>query len=182
MGRRIHSGRIIQLDVERVRLPNAVDIDLEVVRYPGAAAVVATNGSEVILIRQYRYAGGGFIWEIPAGTLNVGESPEACAGRELCEEAGMQASELIPLGYILTTPGFCDERIHIFLARGLSPVGIKREADEVIIEQRNVRWSDVFDMVGAGEIVDAKTLVGLYQAARWLGVSTGGSAWGSLQQ
>jgi ADP-ribose pyrophosphatase len=170
MKRRIYSGRIIALEVERVRLPNDVEIDLELVYHPGAAAVVAGDAADVILIRQYRHASGGYIWEIPAGTLNAGEAPEACARRELCEEAGVEADDVISLGYLLTTPGFCDERIHLFLARGLRDMGTQHEHDEVITEIRRVPWTEVFRMIESGEIVDGKTLVGLFRAAQWLGL------------
>jgi ADP-ribose pyrophosphatase len=170
MGRKVYDGRIVHLEVEHVRLPNQVEIDLEIVRHPGASAVVAEEGGEVILIRQYRHAGGGYLWEIPAGTLHVGERPDACASRELAEEAGVEARELIHLGSILTTPGFCDERIHLFLARQLRPVETNHDRDEVITEVRRVPWDEVLRMMGSADIVDAKSLVGLYHAARWLGI------------
>jgi len=158
----------VHLDIERVSLPNGVEVDLEMIRHPGAAAVVACTASEVTLIRQYRFAAGGYLWEIPAGTLDPGETPDVCARRELREEAGVDADELIPLGSVLTTPGFCDERIHIYLARGLHRATTKHDLDEVITEVREVGWDSVFAMMEAGEIVDAKSLVGLYKAARWL--------------
>jgi len=175
MGRRVYDGRIVNVDIERIRLPNQLEIDLELIRHPGAAAVVACTASEVVLIRQYRFAAGGYIWEIPAGTLNPGEAPEACALRELREEAGLKADEIIPLGHILTTPGFCDERIHIYLARGLHAAATKHDLDEVITEVRHVEWDSVFAMIQEGEITDAKTLVGLYKASRWLGLPVPGA-------
>jgi ADP-ribose pyrophosphatase len=171
MARRIYGGRIITVEVEHVRLPTNVEIDLELVRHPGAAAVVAATDSEVLLIRQYRFAAGGYLWEIPAGTLYPGETPEACARRELREEAGVDADEFCSLGYILTTPGFCDERIHLYLARGLREFGTRHDADEVISEIRRVGWDRVFDMIQSGEIVDAKSLVGLYRACGQLGLA-----------
>jgi ADP-ribose pyrophosphatase len=133
--------------------------------------VVAEEDGAVILIRQYRYAGDGYIWEVPAGTLQPGEVPAACARRELAEEAGVEASEVVPLGSILTTPGFCDERIHLFLARGLRVVATRHDHDEVITEVRWLEWPAVFGMIESGEIVDAKSLVALYHAARRLGVA-----------
>jgi ADP-ribose pyrophosphatase len=172
--RRVYDGRIIALDVERVRLPSGVTIDLDIVRHPGAAAVVAATGSVVALIRQYRHAAGGYLWEIPAGTLHPGETPEACARRELLEEAGLDADEMRPLGYLLTSPGFCDERIHVFLARGLTQRSSRHDADEVIAEVRRVPWGEIATMISTGEIVDGKSLVALYHAARTLGVPLGG--------
>jgi ADP-ribose pyrophosphatase len=176
MGRKVYDGRIVHLEVEHVRLPNGVEIDLEIVRHPGAAAVVAEDDGTVILIRQYRHAGGGYLWEIPAGTLHAGEAPDACARRELAEEAGVEAGELVRLGSILTTPGFCDEWIHLFLARQLHPVGTRHDHDEVIAEVRRMPWDEVLRMIGSADIVDAKSLVGLYHAARWLGIPLPGAA------
>jgi ADP-ribose pyrophosphatase len=171
MRRHVHDGRIIRVEVERVRLPNDLEIDLDVVRHPGAAAVVAASAHDVVLIRQYRFAGGGFLWEVPAGTLQAGETPEACARRELEEEAGMVAKELRGLGSILTTPGFCDERIHLYLALGLTRLSPRHDADEVIAEVRTIPWSRIGPMIDAGEIVDAKSLVALYHGARHLRVA-----------
>src|SRR5512134_3707153 len=116
--REIYRGRIVQLFLDEVTLPNDTRVTLEIVRHPGAAAIVALDDrNEVILIHQFRHAAGGFIWELPAGVLHDGEKPMDCAARELREETGFVAGELVSLGSILTTPGFCDERIHLFLAR-----------------------------------------------------------------
>jgi ADP-ribose pyrophosphatase len=171
MRRSVYDGRIIRVEVERVRLPNDVEIDLDIVRHPGAAAVVAATAQDVVLIRQYRFAGGGFLWEVPAGTLQAGEAPEACARRELEEEAGLVAQEMRSLGSILTTPGFCDERIHLYLALGLERLAVRHDADEVITEVRRVPWSRIGGMIDAGEIVDAKSLIALYHGARSLRVA-----------
>ena len=140
MARNIYEGRIIRVEVAHVQLPNGVAVDLDLVRHPGAAAVVAATTDDVVLIRQYRFASGGYLWEIPAGTLHPGEAPEDCARRELEEEAGLAADELHRLGTILTTPGFCDERIHLYLARELRPLPPRHEADEVIAEVRYVPY------------------------------------------
>ena len=118
--RSIYTGRIVELRLEDVTLPNGNEVTLEAVHHPGAAAVVAVDGSDVVLIRQWRHAAGGYIWEVPAGTLARGEAPDVCARRELTEETGLVAADWTALGSILTTPGFCDERIHLFLARGLT--------------------------------------------------------------
>ena len=167
MPREIYKGRIVDLRVERVTLPNGTSIDLELMHHVGASAVAAVDADHrVILLRQYRHAAGGYIWELPAGMLATpAEPPEACAARELREEAGVVAAELRHLGTIFTTPGFCDERIHLFLARGLTETDHGHEPDEVIAEIVRIPMSDALGMIRRGEIVDGKTIAGLHLAA-----------------
>jgi ADP-ribose pyrophosphatase len=173
MRRQLYRGRIVDLGIEGVTLPNGVEVELEVIRHPGASAVVAVDdGGRVVLIRQFRHAAGGFIWELPAGVLDhPGEAPEACAGRELLEETGLRAGRLTRLGAILTTPGFTDERIHLFLARDLREERHAQENDEVIAEIARQPLRDALAMTRRGEIVDAKTICGLHLAAALLGVA-----------
>ena len=160
---RIYTGRIVNLDLDQVRFPDGSVGTLEMFRHPGASAVLpflddpADPDPRVLLIRQFRHAADGFIWEVPAGRLDRGEAPEACARRELEEETGMLAETLERLTTIYTTPGFTDERIHLFLARGLRPGIERREADE-FMELHRPRWSEVLAMVRRGEIADGKTL------------------------
>ncbi|MBI2370351.1 MAG: NUDIX hydrolase [Deltaproteobacteria bacterium] len=162
--RQIFKGRVLQLNLEQVCLPNGVEATMEVIRHSGAAAVLPMlDHDRVLLIRQYRHAVGGFIWEVPAGRLDQGEDPAACAARELEEEVGYRAGRLEKLGEILTTPGFCDERIHLFLATDLKPVPTNREHDEVM-EVEALRLSDALGMVRSGAIADAKTIVSLHAA------------------
>src|SRR5690349_23671543 len=139
MARQLYSGRIGGLRLERVALPNGTAVELELMHHPGASAVVAVDDAgKIVLIRQYRHAAGGYIWELPAGVLDSpGEQPEECARRELREETGLEARDVVQLGSIFTTPGFCDERIHLFLARGLVEGGHAHEHDEVIAEIRS---------------------------------------------
>ena len=163
--RQVYKGRIVDLRLEEVTLPNQVTMTIEMIRHPGAAAVVPLHDDgDVTLIHQFRHAAGGFIWEIPAGRLDDGEQPVACAGRELREEVGLAAGELIHLGSILTAPGFCDERIHLFLARQLTAVPQRLEHDEVLTVSR-MPLSRALEMIGSGEIEDAKTIAGLHHAA-----------------
>jgi ADP-ribose pyrophosphatase len=163
---RLYSGRIVNLDLDSVRFPDGSVGQLEILRHPGASAVVPfldpprDADPRVVLIRQFRHAADGFIWEIPAGRLDDGETPEACAGRELEEETGMRARRLERLTTIFTTPGFTDERIHLFLAEGLESGAHHRETDE-FMELHTIRWSEVLRLVERGEIVDGKTLVSL---------------------
>ena len=170
----VYEGRVVNLRIERVALPNGAVVDLELMHHNGAAAVVAVDDAgRVVLIHQYRFATGNYIWELPAGILKSEDEPPAtCAVRELREEVGIAAREWRPLGTIFTTPGFCDERIHLFLARGLDHVGHEREADEVIDEVREMPLSDALAMIRRGEIVDGKTIAGLHLAAAALGPET----------
>lgn len=160
----VYKGRVIDLNIEEVSLPNGQSIELEIVRHPGAAATVPLKkNGEVVMIRQYRHAAGGMIYEIPAGRLNPGENPLECAKRELSEETGLRAKQWQPLGSILTTPGFTDEKIHLFLARDLTRTSQALEQDEVIeVVERSLE--DLIEMVRRGEIIDAKTICGLMLA------------------
>lgn len=163
---RPYHGRRISVDVDTVQFPNGTTGSLEMVRHPGAAAVIpflddpSLPDPRIVLIRQYRYAAEGYLWEIPAGTLEPGEPPEVCARRELQEEAGCEATELRRLATIFTTPGFTDEQIHLYAATGLARVPSAPEADE-FLETHDVAWSAVGRMIRAGDIRDAKTLCAL---------------------
>lgn len=163
---RKYTGRIIDLDVDTVRFPDGSIGHLEMIRHPGAAAVVpfidppTDPDPRVLLIHQFRHAADGPLWEVPAGRLEPGESPEDCARRELQEEAGVRAGRIQPLLPILTTPGFTDEAIHLFMAWELKPAPLAREADE-FVEVHEFRWSEVGRLLASGEVKDAKTLVTL---------------------
>ena len=163
---RRYEGRVIHVDHDTVRFPDGSTGVLEMIRHSGAAAVVPflddpqSNDPRVLLIHQFRHAADGMVWEIPAGTLEIGEPPEECARRELVEEAGMDAARLVRLTTIFTTPGFTDERIHLYLATGLTPVALAREADEFITVHEK-RWSEVGRMIRTGKIKDGKSLSAL---------------------
>lgn len=171
--RKVYSGRIISVDVDEVRFPNGTSGELEMVRHPGASAVVPflddpwSPDPRIILIRQYRYAANGFVHEIPAGRLDHGESPVECAARELREETGYSASQLIPLTTFYTTPGFTDERIHLFVAAGLTEGQSELESDE-ILDLVRMPISKAMEMIQAGELVDGKSMVGLFFASRFM--------------
>lgn len=157
----IHDGRIGEFGVDTVTLPNGLTVELEVLHHPGAAAVVPLHDDgTVTLIRQHRHAAGGMIWEIPAGKLEPGEDPMECARRELEEEAGVSSGSLRHLSSILTTPGFTDEVIHLYVATDLGEVPMRQEADEVI-ERHRIAGAEVLAMIRRGEIRDAKSIVGL---------------------
>jgi ADP-ribose pyrophosphatase len=160
---RIYTGRVVNLDLDTVQFPNGTTGRLEMLRHSGAAAVLpflddpGAPDPLVLLIRQFRHAADGDIWEIPAGRLDPGEAPEVCARRELQEETGMEAGHLERLTTIYTTPGFTDERIHLYLARVEREGAHAREADE-FMELHRLRWSEVLRMVERGVICDGKTL------------------------
>ncbi len=159
--RNIYTGKVITLNIDTVTLPNGVTVDLEMVRHPGAAAVVPLKeDGTVVLIRQFRHAAGGFIYEIPAGKLHPGEDPRACAARELEEEIGYQAGTLELLSSIFTAPGFTDEVIHIYKATGMTEGRQHLDRDEVL-EVVEMPLGEAIDMIRAGTIRDAKTMVGL---------------------
>ena len=162
-------GRVISLDVDEVRFPDGSIGSLEMIRHPGASAVVPLLDTDaedplVLLIRQYRYAADGYLYEIPAGRLDAGESPVDCAHRELAEETGYRADRVEHLFTMFTTPGFTDEKIHLFLATGLTAGDAHREADE-FLELVPTKLSRALSMVEQGEIQDAKTALALLYAA-----------------
>lgn len=162
--RTVFSGRVISVDVEQVPLPNGTTARYEIVRHPGGAAVVAVDAAQrVCLLRQYRPAGGGWVWELPAGRLEPGEPPEITASRELVEEAGCHAERWESLGSILSSPGVFAETIHLYLARDLRLVEVAHEQHEVI----EVHWLPLPDAVRQatdGTLRDAKTVIGLLRA------------------
>ena len=162
--RTVYSGRVITLNVETVRLPNGHVTDLEIMHHPGGAAVVAIDAaSRVCLLRQFRHAIGGWIWELPAGKLEPTEPALDTARRELIEEAGIEAAEWLPLGDYVSSPGVFTETVKLYLARGLRAVTISHEAAELI----EIHWVPFDEACGralSGEINDGKTALGLLRA------------------
>jgi ADP-ribose pyrophosphatase len=168
--RRVYTGKIISVDVDTVRFPDGSTGELEMIRHPGASAIVPFlsdprgEDPQVLMIRQYRYAADGYLYEIPAGRLDQGENPRDCAVRELKEETGCTAEHFDHLLTMYTTPGFTDEKIHLFMATGLVAGETKHEVDE-FLDLHPMRLSRALEMVEAGEIQDAKTVIGLLFAA-----------------
>ncbi|MBX3237546.1 MAG: NUDIX hydrolase [Nitrospiraceae bacterium] len=161
MTKNIYNGKVVTLNVDTVRLPNGVTIDLEVIRHPGAAAVVPLKADgTVVLIRQFRHAAGGFIYEIPAGKLHRGEDPLECAGRELEEEIGYRAGRFDLLSSIFTAPGFADEVIHVYLATELVK-GVQNLDQDEVLEIVEMPLREAIGKIQDGSIRDAKTIVGL---------------------
>ncbi|HEY2737721.1 MAG TPA: NUDIX hydrolase [Thermoanaerobaculia bacterium] len=169
--RQIYQGRSFRFDIDRVRLPNGVEMDFEMIHHPGAAAVIPVlqdgDGMKVVMIRQYRYATGGWLLEIPAGKLNPGEAPEHCAARETEEEVGYKPGRLIPLGWIWSSPGFLDEKIWLYLAADLRQTQQATDHDEVL-EIERIPLREAIDKAARGEIHDVKSALALLRAAHHL--------------
>ena len=169
-GRRVYTGKVINLDVDVVEFPNGKTGELEIFRHPGASAVVPFltdprgDDPQLLLIKQYRYAADGYMYEIPAGRLDEGEDPADCARRELKEETGCTARSMEHLYTMFTTPGFTDERIHIFMATGLSHGETAHESDEFLTVE-TVALSRALEMIKSGELKDGKTAAGILFAA-----------------
>jgi ADP-ribose pyrophosphatase len=169
----VHDGRVVHLSLDRLRFPDGSEGELEVVRHRGASAVVPLLGSPgesdpwVVLVRQYRYAAGGHLYEVPAGIPEKGEDWEACALRELEEETGYRSDELTALTSFFTTPGFTNELIHLFLATGLEEGRHRRDRDE-FIEVHELPFSRVMELVESGRIRDGKSLAALLFVDRFL--------------
>jgi len=167
----VFTGRVITVSKEKVLLPNGNLADYEIVHHPGGAAVVALDESNrVCLLHQYRPAAGDWVWELPAGRLEPGEPPALTASRELVEEAGREARDWQDLGYMLSSPGVFDERIHLFLARQLRTVPAHHEPHEVL-EAHWVALPEALERAMDGRILDSKTVVGLLRAAARLGMA-----------
>lgn len=166
MSQRIaYQGPTLSVLMEKTKFPNGKVVDLEMIRHPGASAIVPfETKTEVLLIRQFRPAIGGVIWEVPAGKIE-NESPSACAARELREEVGRQAKTLEALGSVLTTPGFTNEVIHLFAAYELEIVPSAEEEDE-FIEVVAMPLTAALDLIWAGELRDAKSAMAILHAAR----------------
>lgn len=168
MIRQIYRGRVIDLNIEEVELPDGRDVTLEIIRHPGGACVLPLHDNgDVTLIRQFRHAAGGIIWEVPAGRINDGEDPETCARRELKEEAGLAAGKIFKIGEFYTTPAFCTELLHIYLASQLHPCDQELEDDE-FLEVIRIPFQEALNKALQGEIKDGKTMVAILLTRRWM--------------
>lgn len=168
----VYHGKVFELIRENVTLENGTTTDVEFIEHPGATAVIPfLDDNRIVLLKQYRHALKKYIWEIPAGTLDPQEEIISCAKRELIEETGYSAGQWHKLGEITPVPGYSNERIHIFLATELQPADQNLDEDEVIQVQA-VDFLKAIEMIGDGEIQDAKSIAGLFLASLWLKSNT----------
>jgi ADP-ribose pyrophosphatase len=162
----IFRGRRLWAEKREITLPTGTTRE-KIIIHPGhAVAVLPVEGDRVKLLRQYRYAVDGYIIEAPAGTMEQGEEPEACAKRELIEETGFAAVTIMPRGFIWTTPGFTDEKIYLFEARGLTPSSEYGKDEDEVIEVVDVPVTELDPMIRSGAICDAKTIALIYRCLR----------------
>jgi ADP-ribose pyrophosphatase len=167
----IYRGRIFNVTIDTIREEDQT-YTREVVHHPGGAGVVAAfDDSTIALVRQYRHPTVRYVLELPAGRLNKGERPEICAARELEEEIGVVAGRVEKLTEFFTTPGFCEEKLWLYLATELMPTAQRLESDELLQIVR-VPLERALEMIADGEIEDAKTIIGIMLAAPRLGLST----------
>jgi len=166
----IYKGKVLDISLETAKLPDGRAVDLEIIRHPGGACVLPFyDNGDILMIRQYRHATGGIIWEIPAGRIDDGEEALNCASRELEEEGGVRAGKMEKLGEFFSTPGFCSELLHIYLATDLKPCGQKLEADEYL-EVARMPFDKAVDMLYKGEIKDSKTAIAIMMAKKRISV------------
>jgi ADP-ribose pyrophosphatase len=166
------SGRLLRVRVDEVEQDDGRRTRREIVEHPGAVGILAWNGSRLGMVRQWRHAVGAELLEIPAGTLDPGEEPMATAQRELAEEMGIQATSWSPGPSFFTAPGFCTERLSLFLATGLAEADAASPEDEAI-EREWLTLVEATDAIGRGTIADAKSIAGIFWLARHLGGGRG---------
>lgn len=161
---KIFTGRIFAVERDRLREANGLEVEREVVRHPGGAgALPLLDNGDVVLVRQYRHPARQGLLEIPAGRLDPGETPEQCVRREIAEEIGFRPGIIRHLSSFYSTPGFCEEMLHVFLAEDLTPVPRRPDHDEVI-EVLRLPLKAAIEMIRSGEMVDAKTIIALLLA------------------
>ncbi len=164
--RKVFDGRIFSVSVEQITLPNGHSLNAEVIRHPGSVVILPlTADGDLVLVRQYRHAIGRWVWEVPAGSLKPGEDPEKAAIRECHEEIGLVPAKVERLGNFFPTPGYCDEEMFFFKATGLREPAEGDEAapdDDEDIEPKPFPLDDLRRMIESGEIVDLKTVAGVF--------------------
>jgi ADP-ribose pyrophosphatase len=159
----VFKGKVFTIERDRVKMPNGRDVTVDVVRHPRSVVLLPVpEPGHIILVRQFRYAVNRFLWELPAGSVDEGEEPDAAARRECHEEIGQVPETIVRLAALLPTPGYCDEEMIFFRLSGLSVPEEAAEPDEdEDIEPRTFSLADAREMVRRGEITDMKTVAGL---------------------
>ena len=160
---RVFTGKVFNVDRDRVRMPHGREVTVDIIRHVASAVIVPVpEPGHVILIRQYRYAVNRWLWELPAGSVDEGEEPEAAARRECHEEIGQIPDTVVRLASFFPTPGYCDEEMFFFRLSGLGESAEQAAVDEdEDIEAKVFTVREAREMVRRGEIVDMKTVVGL---------------------
>lgn len=165
--REIYRGKTLKLRSDTLQKADGSSKKWDIIVHPGAVVLIAvTDKDEIMLVRQWRRAIEKRILELPAGTLEEGEPPEVCAQRELQEETGFRARQLIPMGGFYSTPGFCTEYLHLYLALGLESDPLPADEDEKI-DLISLSLEEAEKMIETGEICDAKTIAGIQRYAKW---------------
>jgi ADP-ribose diphosphatase len=162
----IFRGRRLWIEQRNIRLPNGLERQKVIVHPGNAVAILPIEGGQCKLIRQYRYAIDDYIIEAPAGTMEKGEDPLAAAGRELIEETGFAAQIIEPRGFIITTPGYTDEKIYFYEAHGLTPSYEFDKDDDEVIEVVDIPLRDLNHMISDGTLIDAKTICLIHRCLR----------------
>lgn len=159
----IYRGKVFDVQVDKIKYESGNESIREIAVHNGGAVVVAvTPENKIILVEQFRYPFETRLLELPAGKLDPGEDPKICAGRELTEETGYTAGKISKLGSICTTPGFCTEVLHIYLAEDLTPGNHNREEGEQGMEMMELTVDEIESMISSGKITDAKTICGIH--------------------
>jgi len=158
----LYQGKIIKVRRDLVTLPNQKEVYREVVEHPGAVVILAINNDEVMFVEQYRYPLQKILLELPAGKIDANESPINTAIRELQEETGAIAKEIIPLGKVYPSPGYCNEVIYLYYTNDFTIANSKLDDDE-FLNVRKIKYHDALKMIEDGIIVDAKTIIALYK-------------------
>lgn len=160
---RVYNGRVFNVDRDRVRMPNGREVTVDVLRHSKSVVLIPVpEPGHITLIRQYRYPVNRFLWELPAGSVDPGETPEQAARRECHEEIGQVPDTIVRMAAMHPTPGYCDEEMIFFRVSGLSVPDEKAEVDEdEDIEVQVFELREARDMIRRGEITDMKTVVGL---------------------
>jgi ADP-ribose pyrophosphatase len=164
----VFTGKVFTVRTDLIRSPDGREFRIDVVEHVGAVALIPLQADHsVTFVRQYRHPTGGWLLELPAGTLDPGEEAEAAASRECREEIGLAPGELIHLGATYLAPGYSSEFLHYFLARQLTPAPLPQDEDEDLRTEQ-LSWNEAWRSLSAGRFQDAKTIVGLSLARIWL--------------